>query len=188
MGPLAVIANCKDADFSAGDFKITEGPQLPRGRGGHAVGIVDGCVVVAGGSDWSKDRTTKCWLDDSVIYKDNKWIAGPNLPFAQSYSMFAHDETGLYIAGGRDASKKYSRAYRLATLHGPWQQITPLPTAASDGAGAILEKKFYVLAGYTPAGLSGQFWSLDISEPNAAWQRCANPPGPAQVMDSSERL
>ena len=49
---------------------VTEGTPLPQewARGGHMAGIVEGCVIVAGGNNWSKDKTTKYWLKKFCAY------------------------------------------------------------------------------------------------------------------------
>ena len=70
-------------------FVITEGPSLPRGRGGHAAATLDGHVFVAGGTDWSSDHTTKSWLSDSVVFINGSWQSGPALAHPVAYSMFA---------------------------------------------------------------------------------------------------
>ena len=189
-GAVASCAPARHAGMSglvaSGVFSVSEGASLPRGRGGHAAGNVDGCVVVAGGNDWSADRATKFWLKDSVVYRRGQWVSGPSLPNPVAYGMFAHDANGLYLAGGEDGSTKLRETYALTSLAGGghWKALAPLPTATSGGAGAFACGRFYVACGETADGMSNQVWSLEPSKPGATWQPCQPIPGVARAFPS----
>jgi N-acetylneuraminic acid mutarotase len=165
-------------------FSVNEGVNLPRGRGGHAAGNVDGCVVVAGGNDWGRDRTKKSWLSDSVVYRDGQWVPGPSLPKPIADGMFAHDACGFYLAGGEDGSTKHREAYALTSLTGGgrWKTLAPLPAATSAGAGALAGNRFYAACGETAEGMSNQMWSLDVSKPGATWHSCRAVPAVARAF------
>ena len=162
---------------------ISEPPALPMARAGHAGGIVDGRVVVAGGGNWSDDRSTKHWLSECYVFADNRWQEGPMLPQPTGDACYAYDAGGLYIAGGTDGKNQTARVHRLSstTPHAAWQPIAPLPHAMADGSGAMIDGVFYVTCGYIGEALSNQLWSLDTTDPHAPWRPRAPLPGPPRA-------
>ena len=72
MGILPMITLCQQRVVTSQTFdrvaEFSERPPLPIARAGHAAGLVDGFVLVAGGNNWSTDRTIKSWLKDSLVY------------------------------------------------------------------------------------------------------------------------
>ena len=166
-------------------FVITEGPPLPRGRGGHAAAMLDGHVLVVGGTDWSSDHTTKSWLADSAILVDNFWQTGPALPHPVAYSMFASDKTGIYLAGGTDDANKFNSVYHLDSCkkNSSWQTLPSLPLAVASGSAALLHGKLYVTCGWAyPDDITNRMWSLDVSDLHAKWMECRNLPGPKRAF------
>lgn len=162
---------------------VTEGPQLPQGRGSHAGGVVEGRVVVAGGSSWSSDRTTKHWLADCLVFDDKtkEWSPGPTLPHPIAEMMFANDDNSLYIAGGKDGQTVYADAYRVSVRDGRLtsEPMPPLPVALSGGAGALMDGVFYVAGGYDAHGdMTDTLWALDVTRGGAVWRACAPLPLP----------
>ncbi len=170
------------SSFSCSAPVIGQGPPLPRGRGGHAAGILNGRVFVVGGSDWSSDHTQKFWLSDSIYFTDNHWENGPVLPHPLAYSMFAHDSTGIYLAGGMDGANNLRTVYHLANIQGTWKTLTQLPTAMASGSGALLNGKLYVACGWTDEGITNKMWSLDLNQSDANWQECQILPGPQRAF------
>jgi len=168
---------------------ISQGPPLPRewARGGHAGGIVNGSVVVAGGTEWSKDKTTKYWLKNSAVFLDERWVKGPDLPKPLAYSMYAHDSSGLYIAGGTvDGNSMSADVYVLNSLKEGegWKSLPQLPEEISSGAGAILNGKFYVTCGSFGTENTNRMWVLDIHDPGSNWHECQPVPGVVRVFPS----
>lgn len=158
---------------------VRKGPNLPVPRGGHIAGIIDGKVVVAGGTNWSIDRNTKYWYSDSIIWSDGKWQIGPELPNLLAYAQFAHNENGIFVAGGTDGTKKYNTAYCLnnTDVNSQWIRLADMPESSASGSAAILNGKFYSACGYTDTGLSKKMFALNINDPNSQWYRCADLPG-----------
>lgn len=62
---------------------IRDGPALPQGRACHAAALLEGRVVVAGGSAWSADRMTKNWFADTLVID----------PDGQSWTRDRHCQT-----------------------------------------------------------------------------------------------
>ena len=156
---------------------ITEVDSLPRGRGGHAAAVLNGHVFVAGGTDWSADRSKKFWLDDSIVLINGLWQPGPALPHPVAYSLFAYNETGVYLAGGTDGSVNLKTVYHLADHNSSWNTLKPLPMALCSGCGALLNNKLYVTCGWTDQGSTNQMWALDLNKADADWLPCQTLPG-----------
>jgi N-acetylneuraminic acid mutarotase len=177
--------SCAEQPNTIPPVVITEGPSLPRGRGGHAAASLDGHVFVAGGTDWSSDHTTKSWLCDSAVLIDNSWQPGPALPHPVAYGMFASDKTGIYLAGGCDDANKLTTVYHLDNCRkgSSWHPLSSLPVAVTSGSAALLNGKLYVACGWAyPDAITDQMWSLDVTDPKAKWTACQNLPGPKRAF------
>ncbi len=164
---------------------VSEGPSLPQGRACHAGGMVGDRVVVAGGSAWSVDRTTKTWFDDTLVFDPagGTWSAGPKLPHRLAEMMFGGDGNALYLAGGKDGRTTYANAFRIASRNGTLtiEELPPLPAPLSGGAGAVLNDTFYVAGGYDLSGAEvDSLWALDLKQPDAGWRSRAKMPSPAR--------
>lgn len=168
---------------------VKEGVPLPVewSRGGHAGGIVGGNVIVSGGNNWSKDKTTKYWLKNSAVFKDGNWVPGPELPKPLAYAMYAHDKSGLYVAGGTsDGTSVSADVYLLKSLKEGegWRSLPELPEAISYGAGAILNGKFYAACGSIGTEKTNRMWVLDINTSSSKWRECQSVPGVARMFPS----
>lgn len=168
---------------------VTDGVPLPVewARGGHAGGIVEGRLIVAGGNNWSKDKTTKYWLNNSAIFMDGRWVPGPEMPKPLAYTMYAHDKSGLYIAGGTsDGTTVSEDVYCLNSIKEGvgWKSLPHLPKALNNGAGAILKGKFYVACGSAGTEKSNRMWVLDINKSGGKWIECQSVPGAGRMFPS----
>jgi hypothetical protein len=152
-------------------FAVNRGVSLPQPAGGQAAGMVDGVPVVAGGNDWVAGPR-KVWRADVHVFREGRWDRGPGLPHPLADAAFAHDRTGLYVAGGSDGERSFRDVHHLADL-GPgarWVTLAPLPAPITSAAGALLDGRFYVACGESGGGMAGQLWSLETTKPGATWQ------------------
>ena len=166
---------------------VTESIALPQSlkRGGHIGGKVNGNIIVAGGNNWSEDKKTKYWLKNSVIFRNGKWEPGPDLPKPIAYSMYANDNSGLYVAGGTgDGKSVLNEVYRLQSLNKGWETLPNLPIAVGYGSGAILNGKFYVACGSIDTVKTNKMWVLDISKVGSKWHECSPVPGVSRMFPS----
>lgn len=166
---------------------VTDGVPLPVewARGGHAGGIIDGHVIVAGGTNWSKDKTTKYWLKNTVLYQNGQWMEGPGLPKPLAYSAFGCNDTGLYLAGGTgDGEIGSKEVYWLNALNkeSKWKSLPDLPQAVIFGAGAILNNTFYVTCGSVKGQSISSMWCLDLNHIEKGWKECKAVPGAGRVL------
>jgi N-acetylneuraminic acid mutarotase len=164
------------------EASISEGPPLPLGRGSHAAGVIGGQVIVIGGTSWSADRTKKTFHNDSVVFKNGAWQAGPSIDVPLAEGAFADDGRALYLAGGlASATEPRNEVFKISPgsdgeLH--VEKLSPLPVALSACSAAILGSRLYVVGGNTGSDeYSNQLWSLDIKEPASRWRKEAVLPG-----------
>ena len=170
-------------------FQITvaEGVSLPVEyvRAGHVGGVLNGDVFIAGGTNWSNDKTTKHWLKSMIVHKDRKWIEGPDLPKALAYAMYGHDATGFYLAGGTsDGSYGEKEVYWLSSLdmEGAWKSLPDLPEGVMYGAGVIFDNKFYVACGSAGNQSVNNMWCLDLNHNDRGWKECNSVPGVGRIL------
>jgi N-acetylneuraminic acid mutarotase len=146
--------------------------------------VVNGRAVVAGGTAWSADKTTKSWLADSLVFRDETWAPGPPLPHAVSEPMFASDGKSLYVVGGRrGAAEINDDGFRLVDAGGSlrWDELPRLPVGLSAGGGAILGGQLFVACGATSDGPTNRLLSLTVTSRGATWRERAPVPGPARM-------
>lgn len=166
---------------------VIDGVPLPENseRGGHAGGIINGKVIITGGTSWNKEKTSKKILSNSLIFENGQWAEGPSLPIPLAYSAFCHNETGLYIAGGTSDGNVMSKdVYVLRGIHNnnTWEKLPCLPEGVGFGSGTILDNKFYVSGGTTNIGHTEKMWMLDITQHNKGWVECKSIPGEQRIL------
>lgn len=170
-------------------FDVKAGISLPRewARGGHAGGVVDGNVIVAGGTNWSKDKTTKYWLKNSAVFKDGKWVAGPEFPVPVAYAMYGYDKKGFYVAGGtNDGVTSLKDVFALRSLGegNDWETLPDLKEAVANGAGAVMKGKFYIACGTIGSIRTNRIWVLNITKSGNEWVECKPVPGAGRMFPS----
>lgn len=157
---------------------VTEGAPLPISTAGHAGGLVDGLPVVVGGSHWSHDKSSKRWLHECFVFRNDKWEAGPDYPRPMSDAAFATDGRSLFVAGGTDGKTASSAVTKLASKNGEieWCDLPPLPIGLECAGGAYLNGTFYVVGGFTRESLSNQLFALDTTAVHPQWKTLASLP------------
>lgn len=156
-------------------------------RGGHVGGKVDNNIIIAGGTNWSKDKTTKYWLSNSIIFQDGKWKLGPDLPKPITYAMFAYDSSGIYLAGGTIDGRSVSNdVYKLVSLKKgkDWETLSKLPVRLGYGSGIIFDDKFYIACGSNGMQMSNKVWVLNIRDSQSKWIPCESVPGVGRMFPS----
>lgn len=170
----------QDQPYLSNQLVVDEAAPLPVGLAGHASGVVGGQVVVVGGTHWNEGATEKLWSKRTFIFDGSRWSEGATLPVAIAYAGYAHDASGLYIAGGNDGTadqRSFSRLTTNAKGDVELYAMQPLPAPVHGGGGVIIDGTFYIVAGYVEGRESTQFLSLDLLDPGARWQTLAGLPG-----------
>ena len=177
-------ATTERSEPAAGAVRVSAGVSLPAGRGNHAGGMVDGKVVVAGGTAWNADRTVKSWLGDTLVFRDGTWTPGPELPHAVSEPAFASDGKALYVVGGRrGASAVNDTAYRLAEVDGHlrWDALPKLPEPTTAAGAGIVGERLFVACGSARNAPVARLLALDATTADAKWVDLKPLPGPERM-------
>lgn len=166
------------------EITITTGPSMPISAAGHAGGLVDGVPVIAGGSTWSDDKQTKRWLHEVFLLRNGEWVRGPDLPHPLADPAYAHDEKGMYLAGGVEGKAPVRSAWMLSSVaaDAKWTPLPPLPIAVDGPSGAIVGNHFYVVGGFMGNAASNRLFSLDLGKPAQPWRELAPLPGAARAF------
>lgn len=167
-------------------------PDLPQALGGQFVGVIDGHLVVAGGSffftpPWSGG--TKQWVD--TIYalgrNESSWRLVGHLPTPLGYGVAISAPQGMLCVGGQTPSGN-SRRTLLLRFQGNKiviDRLADLPETAANMAGALAGDTVYVAGGQsTPTSTAAlrNFWSLSLSAPQAQWSALPPWPGPPRIF------
>ncbi|MEO6136557.1 MAG: dihydrodipicolinate synthase family protein [Ginsengibacter sp.] len=152
-------------------------------RAGHAGGIVNGNIVITGGNNWNVEKTNRHFFNTSAIFKNGKWVSGPNLPIASCYPAFAYDASGLYIAGGTsDGNTILDGFYKLSSLKQGWEKLPSLPVPVQLARGTICDGKFYIACGQNDKTKSNKMWMFDLEHTSKGWKECSALPGEGRIL------
>jgi hypothetical protein len=133
---------------------------LPVPNGGFAAGVVQGQIVVAGGTTWKGD--VKVWLDEVWTYDAtaNQWRSVGKLPNPLAYGVTAETEDGLLISGGFDGKQSRTEVLKISADKKVTTTPLRLPQGTSLAVGGLLgsgiHKSLFVFGGSPdPAKLDG---------------------------------
>jgi N-acetylneuraminic acid mutarotase len=166
--------------------EVSEAPAMPTARGSHSGAMLGGqAVVVASGSAWSDDRTTKRWLPDTLLFDDGKWKPGPPLPHPAVEAAFASDGQRLYIVGGLTGVDMPSADSFALSLDGKQrlriESLPQFPVRHIGGAAAILDGRLFVAGGYDDGEVTNRLRMLELNKPAGDWLDRSPIPGEARA-------
>jgi hypothetical protein len=140
---------------------------LPRPSDHHGVAVVGGKIYSIGGEDdhgRSYRQHNKLYVYDPAR---DRWTAKANLPTPSSHfegTVRVIDRRYILAIGGRvNARVQESREVRIYdTARDRWTVLNPLPEARLGGAAAIVGRRVYMTAGYSPQfGVADEsYWGL----------------------------
>lgn len=122
----------------------TSMPPMPTARYLPAIGVINGKVIVAGGSD-SNDPVDTVEIFDSAT---NLWSPGAALPVPVYAAVSAVANGKLYVIGGLDATSTVLpnvQIYNPAT--NSWGPGTAMPTPRAAGYGGVINGAIIVAGG-----------------------------------------
>lgn len=158
-------------------FKWTEREPLPLPRAGCAAGVVQGRVVVAGGTLWQGDK--KVWVDrvDRFDPRLNRWEACAPMPRPHGDAACAVLGDDLYVFGGGADGSCEAGVCRLRS--GAWALLEDcaLPSPRKQPAVAVLDGTVYLVGGYTTGELTSATATLWSWRPGGRWEPRAPRPG-----------
>jgi N-acetylneuraminate epimerase len=174
---------------SAADLAWSPLPALPdeRGFAGSFAGVVDGRLMVAGGTHfidkmpWEGGK--KVWYDTifGLEKPDGAWRVMGKLPKPNGYGVSLTTPAGWIVLGGGNATEHFREVFWV-------QKDAPLPALPKPCAfmcGCEFDGVIYIAGGIeTPTATTamGTFWSLDLKQSGAKWQELPPCPGKPRIL------
>lgn len=174
---------------SAADLQWSPLPDLSdeRGFAGSFAGVVDGTLMVAGGTHFIDkmpwEGGTKVWYDTLFALEkpDGAWRVVGKLPQPNGYGVSITTPAGWIILGGGNATEHFREVFWVQKAG----QLPPLPKPCAFMCGCESDRVIYISGGIeTPAATTAlsTFWSLDLKQPGAAWQELPPCPGKPRIL------
>lgn len=175
------------------DWKELPGIPDPIGFAGSFAGVSGGALIMAGGANFPEampwDGGKKVWHDAVFILEKpgGAWLKDFKLPRPLGYGVSVTTPEGVLCAGGSDARQHFKDVFLLQWNHGKIEikNFPPLPMPLANACGALVGNTFYVAGGIASPDATNamnNFWSLDISQPQAQWRQLEPWPGPARML------
>lgn len=139
---------------------------LPVSNGGFFSGVIDGQIVVAGGTTWKDD--VKIWLDQIWAYDPgrNQWRSTGRLPSAVAYPVSAHNGRTVWFASGSSGIRTDQGLWRMDAAGAP-KRIAKIDDAFVYAGGGIIGPTLYVVGGTDDQGkvdrATNRFRAIDLS-------------------------
>jgi len=179
---------------------------LPEPRAGHATGILDGKLVIAGGTYWEgkKGNWTKKIFSARTHAFDpvtKKWEELPDAPIPFGYAAYAVVENQLYVLGGYDGQKENRQMLMLSRQAGEyaWKIVGELPETRLFAWAGSVGTSLYLLGGvskFEPMDDAGSCCTsttatqrlqvLDTAHPDKGWLELPAYPGNKRWLFSAE--
>lgn len=151
---------------------------MPLPRGGCAVGVLDGRMILAGGTYWSEGR--KIWSDRVDFFDPvaNRWEPAAALPTPRGDAAFAAIDQDFYLLGGGANGTAEASAWRFRA--GAWSEVAAmaLPAGRRSPGVAVWQGGIFVVGGFagdSPTTATTTLWSAIPGQP---WKSCAPIPAP----------
>ena len=174
---------------SAADLQWSPLPALPDARGfaGSFAGVVDGTLMVAGGTHFIDkmpwEGGTKVWYDTLFALEkpDEAWRVVGKLPKLNGYGVSITTPAGWIVLGGGNATEHFREVFWVQKAG----QLPPLPKPCAFMCGCESDGVIYISGGIeTPAATTAlsTFWSLDLKQSDAKWQELPHCPGKPRIL------
>ena len=151
---------------------------MPLPRGGCAVGVFDGRMILAGGTYWSEGR--KVWSARVDLFDPaaNRWEPAAPLPAPRGDAAFATVNGEFYLLGGGSNGSAEATAWRFRD--GAWSEVAgmALPAGRRSPGVAVWRDRIFVVGGFageTTATATSTIWSVIPGQP---WKSSAPIPAP----------
>ncbi len=174
---------------SAADLSWSPLPALPdiRGFAGSFAGVVDGTLMVAGGTHFIDkmpwEGGTKLWYDTLFALErpDGTWRVVGKLPQPNGYGVSITTPAGWIILGGGNSTEHFREVFWVQKA----DKLPPLPQPCAFMCGCESDGVIYIAGGIeTPTATSAlsSFWSLDLKQADAKWQVLPPCPGKPRIL------
>jgi N-acetylneuraminic acid mutarotase len=185
---------------SSWSLEWSQSASFPEPRAGYAAGVLDGKLVIAGGTywegapgNWTKKRfsaSTHAFDPDS-----QRWEKLPDLPVPLGYPASAVVGNRLFVLGGYTGSAVNHQIFTLQNIRGryAWSVFGNLNVDRVFASAVSVGKSIYLVGGTTAfealdaAGTccttqtaTSSFMLFNVSHPAAGWQQLPPYPGGAR--------
>jgi N-acetylneuraminic acid mutarotase len=158
---------------------------LPRPRAGYMGGVINGRMIIAGGSYWENDK--KLWTTRVDLFdpRTNTWQAGAPLPEPRSDAASVSYKDALYIFGG--GAQTQVRQDALVFRHGKWSALpeAALPEPRLYAVAVVCRGLIYLVGGIPAAGdyskVTSSLWVWNPDSPSSGWKKLPSLPGPGLI-------
>lgn len=171
-------------------------PHLPEELTSFGAAVASEVLYVYGGhtgeahSYSTAEQSGRLWALNLAAGEEGEWEQAAEGPRLQGLAMVAHGGRPIRL-GGFTAMNEIGDEHDLRSQtsvaafdreSGKWQDLAPLPEPRSSFDAAVLGDRVYVFGGWKLDGESEETswhataWSLDLSEPTAAWEPLADMP------------
>jgi cyclically-permuted mutarotase family protein len=172
------------------------------GLAGVFAGVDHGVLLVAGGSNFPAGMPWKggkkaYYSDIVVLQKDYRWVATGRfrLPRAVAYGASATTPEGVVCIGGENEQGVSGQVWLLQwdpnSSEVVVRELPSLPEGLGNAAAAYWKGRLYVAGGETTAGVSDEFFCLDMHNREKGWIRLPELPGAVShtvLVASGDRL
>ncbi len=164
-----------------GQLVWRERAPLPQPRAGYMAGVIDGQMVVAGGSYWENDK--KVWTPRVDLFDPvaNVWHSGAPLPEPRSDGASVSYKNALYVFGG--GADDRARRDALVYYRGKWSSVATaeLPEPRIYAVAVECRRLIYVVGGMSNGSddttVRNSLWVWDPESARAGWKVLAPLPG-----------
>ena len=205
LGALLLSAGAAPASPPR-DLSWKKSTPLPEPRAGYAAGVLDGKLVIAGGTFWEGKKgnwTQKIFSARTHAFDPatEKWEQLPDAPIPFGYAACTVVDNRLYVLGGYDGEKESLKILTLE-LQGSsyvWKIFGELPETRLFGWAFGVGSSIYLLGGVvkfepmdeigtccTSRTATNQLQVLDTTNPEKGWRELSPYPGGKRWLFSAE--
>lgn len=193
----AVLAVCAAASASEVTVRWRQSTPLPEPTDGYAAGVLDGRLVLSGGTYWEgspADWRKKIYARTTLAFDPHSetWEHLPDAPVAFAYAASVVVDEALFVLGGMQEGQASREIYVLEKTAGryEWRHFGQLPEPRVFASAVVVDRAIYVIGGNREfeafdakgtccASLTARntVWRLGLSGPAARWENLPGYPG-----------
>ena len=148
-------------------------------------GMVDGNVVVAGGSNFpdvpcAKGGTKRSYNEIRTLNADGRWKITGYLPHPVSNGAGVTTSEGLFCSGGMNGNEIYKSTFLITK--DSLRLLPDMPFALRDHACAVYNDKVYVVGGLAEQTPNLKVLAFDLKQEGATWEEVAELPNGGRVQ------
>jgi N-acetylneuraminic acid mutarotase len=167
------------------------GPPLQLPKGGALTGLLNGQLILAGGSYWTNDQ--KVWIDQVVAFDcaAGYWRSLPSLPRPLANGAGTVWGNGFFCLGGTRPGAVLQDSYCLSFTNNEyrWREFISLPEPLCYARAEVIDDGLCLFGGATdPADLqtsSSTVYRLSLADASPVWKKLAPIPGRGRSLPAT---